>query len=221
MKYLKSFEEYNECRLSISHYKLYDVNWKDYLPFEADIKYINCQFNNFTKLPKLPNTLIQLTCQGNFLKSLPKLPDSLKMLNCASNLDLNNLPNLPSNLEELDCGGCGLTKLPELPDSLKILSCIQNKLEILPKIPKSLKKIYCKDNNWIKPIPYEYFSLNIKEVDVYTRDQFNKFSSFEFQKEFLEKEPENFIDLKSIGYADGIEKLFPHLFDMDELGLLD
>jgi hypothetical protein len=56
---------------------------------------------------------------------------------------------------------------------------------------------------------------------VYHQRQFYEFSSFEFQKEFLEREPENYLDLKPIGYAEGIEELFPHLFDMDELGLLD
>ena len=60
-----------------------------------------------------------------------------------------------------------------------------------------------------------------KSTWVYTDEQYNEFSSLEFQKEFLEREPENFIDLKPFGYAKGIEELFPHLFDMDELGLLD
>ena len=55
----------------------------------------------------------------------------------------------------------------------------------------------------------------------YSIENMVKFSSFEYQKEFLERESENFMDLKPIGYAKGIEELFPHLFDMDELGLLD
>jgi hypothetical protein len=47
------------------------------------------------------------------------------------------------------------------------------------------------------------------------------YHNLEFQKDFLTKHPEKFNDLKKIGLVDGLEKIFPHLFDMDELGLID
>jgi hypothetical protein len=104
----------------------------------------------------------------------------------------------------------------------------------LDNLSEDIKDLICHNNPWEKPIPYKImvkYNLHAQEqnlgkwkVDskrVYIPRQFNKFSSFDFQKEFLEREPENFMDLKPIGYAEGIEKLFPHLFDMDELGLID
>jgi hypothetical protein len=129
------------------------------------------------------------------------------------------------------CYNNELTTLKGAPEYVAgIFHCSDNKLEILDYLPRIDGILYCFNNNWIKPIPYEIMvkydlhCLELTSTDakfIYTREQVDKFSSFEFQKEFLEREPENFINIKPFGYAKGIEQLFPHLFDMDELGLID
>ena len=130
---------------------------------------------------------------------------------------------------------CSNNKLISLIGSPKEISgdfiCTYNKITNLDDIEINVGGDFCcYENDWKKPIPYKYMiKYNLHPLQFYGDDykwvykirQFNKFGSFDFQKEFLEREPENYLDLKPIGYAKGIEELFPHLFDMDELGLLD
>ena len=167
----------------------------------------------------------KLSVVNNGLTSLDSclpFPKNLKEIYCYQNSKLKKLPELPDNLEVLSCFQCSLEKLPELPSTLTKLFCQYNNIKILPELPESLINLKCHDNNWIKPIPYKYYNkFKLIILENYTQEQIDKFSSFEFQKEFLENEPENYLDLKPFGYANGIEELFPHLFDMDELGLID
>ena len=147
---------------------------------------------------------------------------------------VNKLINLKGSPREVSgnfkCYGNKLTSLVGAPRKVGgHFNCINNKLTTLEYLPEIGGKLFCYSNPWIKPIPYNTiikYDLPLKQSKwkstwVYTDEQYNEFSSLEFQKEFLEREPENFIDLKPCGYAKGIEELFPHLFDMDELGLLD
>ena len=45
-----------------------------------DIIYIDCNYNHFKCLPKLPNSLEVLHCKYNKLTLLPELPNSLRHL---------------------------------------------------------------------------------------------------------------------------------------------
>ena len=141
------------------------------------------------------------------------------------NCSINKLTNLKGGPKYVDgnfyCYNNKITTLKGGP--IKVgghFDCRYNNLKNLDYLPEIGGELICYRNNWVKPIPY---NITIKHNlhHVYTDEQFNKFSSFDFQKEFLEREPENFMDLKPFGYASGLEELFPHLFDMDELGLLD
>ena len=203
---------------------------KNILKLPEKLKRVNCANCNISELPELPDNLIQIDCDNNNIYILPKLPKNLEKLRCGNNNNnLIELPELPYSLKVLFIVNTSIRKLPKLPDSLEYLYCTSAMLTELPELPENLKEIKLGYNNWIKPIPYKIMikyhlhSLKNDTYDTYwayTKDQFNKFSSFEYQKEFLEREPENYLDLKPIGYAEGIEELFPHLFDMDDLGII-
>ena len=198
---------------------------------------INYPYKSVTTLIDLN---IPLIIDGNFncinkqltsLKGSPK--DGFNNFYCFDN-NLTTLEGAPSKVgEDFNCYNNKLITLEGAPKKVGgYFDCTKNKLTSLEYLPEYIGGIlYCYDNEWTKPIPYKIMSkfklhcLEICDIEddqwVYTDEQFNKFSSFEFQKEFLEREPENYFDLKPIGYAEGIEELFPHLFDMDELGLID
>ena len=99
-------------------------NFKNY----TKLKKFNCSSCNLTKLPNLPNSLIELWCYDNKLTKLPKLPTSLENFGCGSN-NLTELPNLPNLLKSLYCHNNILTELPDLPNSLKYLSWDDNNLD--------------------------------------------------------------------------------------------
>ena len=133
---------------------------------------------------------------------------------------------------DFNCSDNKLTSLKGCPKKVGgIFWCNDNQLKNLDYLPEYIGRyLVCYGNDWEKPIPYKilfkynFLSFNDKQkilFNIYTQEQFDEFSSFDFQKEFLEREPENYLDLKLFGYAEGIEELFPHLFDMDELGLID
>ena len=106
---------------------------------------LNCDFNQLTTLPELPNSLIELRCIVNQLTSLPELPNSLETLDCDQN-QLTSLPELPNSLETLYCEQNQLTSLPELPNALHFLNCRENLLTALPELPNSLHYLYCSHN---------------------------------------------------------------------------
>jgi Leucine-rich repeat (LRR) protein len=120
----------------------------DYLPDLSrfqNLKYLYCDRNNLTYLPKLPNSLEILDCGSNQLLSLPELPHNLENLQCDSN-KLISLPELPDNLQELVCMQNSITSLPKLPDSLERLNCYYNQLLSLPELPENLQELECGDN---------------------------------------------------------------------------
>ena len=121
-----------------------------------------------SKLPELPNSLIELDCSKCNLKELPEnLPISLQEINCSFNIitrlpeelpkglinlncsdnRLNELPKLPNTLRDLDCCYNSLNKLPELPITLRYIDCNFNFLNELPKLPNKLKYLDCCDNS--------------------------------------------------------------------------
>lgn len=106
---------------------------------------LNCEYNQLTSLPSLPNTLKNLNCSYNKLTSLPTLPLGLAYLACISN-KLSILPPLPSGLKDLICPRNQLISLPALPSGLENLNCQENSLLILPTLPNTLRNLYCSSN---------------------------------------------------------------------------
>ena len=193
-----------------------------------------CSHNKLTSLVGAPIKVVDMFyCYDNELTSLDGAPKEVGgHFDCSDNR-LISLIGAPKEV-----GGffkCNVNNLKSLEGAPKKVGsyfyCSENNLTSLDYLPEYIGgELYCYDNNWHKPIPYnimikyDLHILKIHESDykwVYSKEQFYKFSFFYFQKDFLEREPENYLDLKLFGYAEGIEELFPHLFDMYELGLID
>ena len=79
----------------------------------TNLQYLYCNNNRLTRLPNLPNTLIELYCSENQLVELPELPPSLRLLHCGMN-KLTSLPNMSAmkNLEVIYCGFNNISQLP-------------------------------------------------------------------------------------------------------------
>lgn len=147
-------------------------SWKNHGDEEDNsLTYLNCSYNNLTKLPnelpsgidgeiliKLPNALESLVCNNNKLTALPELlPEKLSFLNCSDN-ELTSLPILVNNplkpnatmnsLFVFRCNNNRITQLPELPNFIKFLNCSNNELTNLPKLPDDLITFYCQGNEY-------------------------------------------------------------------------
>jgi hypothetical protein len=214
MKYLKSFKafENKQGNINLSNFKIKLKTLQGLNIQEEVIGDFRCSNNELVDLLGAPKEVDgDFCCEHNILTTLKGSPIIVGGV--------------------FDCSNNNLTSLEYAPLIVKrTFWCGKNKLKNLDFLPSDITELYCYDNDWEKPIPYKIMTdFKLKCVDdgvsflrwVYTQDQFDKFSSLEFQKDFLKKYPENFIDLKPFGYAKGIEELFPHLFDMDELGLID
>lgn len=134
----------------------------DHLNDFSNLTILICVKLKLTKLPKLPETLIELDCSQNKLTILPKLPKTLIELNVSLNL-LTKLPKLPKKLMQLTCNGNLLTSLPKLPKSLRILSCNYNQLTYLPELPDKLYLLDCFDN---KIIELPFLPANLKSINI-------------------------------------------------------
>jgi uncharacterized repeat protein (TIGR01451 family) len=117
--------------------------------------------NQITNHPILPNALKTLDCSLNQLTSLPLLPNSLVSLTCGQN-PLTSLPVLPNSLKDLFCTQTQLTNISVLPDSLEILNIPYNNITSLPALPNSLKKLLCY-NNLLQNLPI--LPANLKELN--------------------------------------------------------
>lgn len=148
---------------------VYNKNISDLygVQFFKNLKGLNCQTNNLTSLPSLPNTLTVLHCAGNAISSVPNLPGNLTDLSCSYN-SLTSLPvlppglltlscgynqidslpsNLPHSMTYLDCGANAIAVLPSLPPTLTYLDCSTNPITSLPTLPSGLTKLYCAYDN--------------------------------------------------------------------------
>ena len=119
-----------------------------------NLEVLDCDNNQLTSLPTLPQNIEKLYCYNNKLTSLPTLPQNLKVLICFHN-QLTSLPTLPQKLETLYCSSNKLNLLPTLPQKLETLYCSHNQLNLLPTLPQNLEKFNCVNN----PI-YEIVSNN-------------------------------------------------------------
>ena len=119
----------------------------------------NCPKFNWNCLKQLEFVKV-LDCDNNQLTQLPELPNSLKVLSCSYN-QLTQLPELPNSLKYLDCSNNQLTQLPELPNSLEILYCSYNQLSY--GIPEKFYKD--QDQKWLKEYLKKYLKvLRIKKL---------------------------------------------------------
>lgn len=117
----------------------------DGIQFFSDLTYLNCDSNQLSTLPLLPELLTDLWCKHNQISILPDLPETLTLLWCTDNY-LNSLPTLPEGLINLGCERNFLTSLPNLPSGLTTLYCEHNQISNLPLLPNSLSFFNCSFN---------------------------------------------------------------------------
>jgi len=154
MKYIKTFEQTIDKSKIKGLYMSYK-NLTELLDLSeyTNLKELNCDNNNLTELPELPNSLEILKCYNNNLTSLPELPNSLEYLDFDNN-QLTSLPELPNSLEYLYCKYNKLTSLPELPNSLIYLDCDNNNLPFVNL--DEYKKWYKENEHIIKTDGLKY-----------------------------------------------------------------
>ena len=182
-----------------------------------NLEQLECYVNQLISLPELPDTLEYLNYKCNKLIELPKLPDELEMLLCQYN-KLSSLPKLPNNLIILYCYNNRLTSLPKLPNNLITLYCYNNELTSLPKLPDSLITLHCYNNNFKEPLKgVDRFKLH---YNIYSEEQIELFRSYEFQKEYIQKDPSNYFNLKHLGIHLKIEKEFKNINSIEDMGVI-
>jgi Leucine-rich repeat (LRR) protein len=136
-----------------------------FLPDLSDfqnLEVLNCEKNQLTSLPSLPQNLKRIRCSFNKLTSLPDLTcfKHLEELHCYNN-NLTLLPGLPQNIERLHCYNNNLTSLPCLSHNLKILLCFNNHIY---KIVDSHSLFQIKQNvQIVNNFRYLYYCLKLKE----------------------------------------------------------
>ena len=150
---------YKVEKLTITENKLVFL---DVLNHFSNLTILICVQLKLKKLPKLPETLIELNVSGNLLEKLHKLPKTLIKLDCSHN-KLTILPKLPKKLNQLTCNSNLLTSLPKLPKNLRKLSCLYNNLTYLPELPDKLILLNCYDN---KIIELPFLPLNLKSINI-------------------------------------------------------
>ena len=117
----------------------------DGVQFFSDLIFLNCDSNQLSTLPSLPEQLTDFWCKHNVITALPELPESLSLLWCSDN-QLSVLPSLPEGLINLGCENNLLTSLPSLPPGLSVFYCDYNQLTSLPVLPVSLFYFSCNFN---------------------------------------------------------------------------
>ena len=117
----------------------------DGIQYFLSLTYLNCNLNQLTYLPSLPNTIKHLSCNGCFLLSLPNLPNSLITLDCGYN-NLSSLPSIPNYCKSIKCNNNNLITLPTFPDSLISLECDNNYLTSISILPNSIIDLSCSHN---------------------------------------------------------------------------
>ncbi|MFN5793908.1 MAG: hypothetical protein ACK455_03850, partial [Bacteroidota bacterium] len=123
---------------------------------------LNCNKNQLTSLPQLPQYLEYLYCDSNQLTSLPELPLGIREVYCSSN-QLTVLPSLPNGsfFSRLYCNNNLLTSLPALPSGLIRLFCFNNQLTSLPNDLNGITQLRCQNNQLtnLPPLPNNLINL--------------------------------------------------------------
>ncbi len=111
----------------------------------SSTKKLSIAYNNFTKMPDLPDGILYVDISYNNISHLENLPDSIKGFSCMNN-QIETLSQIPEHLEHLDCSGNKLKDLPCLPESLLQLICSNNQITNINKLSKKITVLDCEGN---------------------------------------------------------------------------
>jgi len=219
MKYLKYFEKlksYDNKRLK----SLVKLNLPKY--WDGDF---NCDTNKLTNLIGSPqNVTVAFWCNDNNLTSLEGGPIKVgDGFYCQKNKLTNLIGSPQSFFGEFNCSYNQLTSLDGAPQNISgDFKCDYNNLTTLEDLPNIIGGVvYCSNNSWETPIKHniiDKYTINI--ATLYTLSQQEKFSSYEFQKDFLTETPEKYKDLIHIGFHYKIKDEFDWLFNAIDMGLM-
>jgi len=124
---------------------------------------------------------------------------------------------------DFECDGNNLTSLEFGPEYVGgKFDCTGNKLKSLNFCPDFVGGGFeCGDNNWTKPIPYETIKkYNIDTGVLYNHEQYERFSTYEYQKKYLTESPEKYLDLLPFGFGSKIKEEFDWLFNAIDMKLM-
>jgi len=239
MKYLKYFENINDLNYSRQNLTTlkgldihnetvggFDCSYNDLTSLEFGPEYVygdyKCQYNELTSLQYCPIEIYgDFNCGGNQIRTLDHLPHSIRgSFDCSTNMITEFILDLTEELGEINgdfnCSSNKLTSLYRCPSTIHgYFDCSDNDLEDLDDYPNDVGGgFYCRNNKWKKPIPIKTIKkFDIDIEDLYTDNQKEKFSSYDFQYEYLTKNALNYINLYFFGISDKIKEDFDWLFD--------
>ena len=157
----------NTYQLDCSNHSIKDLTGIGYFSVLGSL---NCNNNQLTTLPSLPQNIGSLSCDNNQLTSLPTLSKYIYGLSCNNN-QLINLPKLTRPLDYLSCNNNQLTSLPIFPNSLIWLYCNNNKFNQLSSpLPDSLEILSCLNNpnlHCLPELPNSLYTLLIDTSNIH------------------------------------------------------
>jgi Leucine-rich repeat (LRR) protein len=221
MKYLKYFE--NLEYIYYSNQNLTTLKDKN-IPKHISGSFW-CNDNQLISLVYCPETVGGgFDCSNNQLTSLEYGPKTVNgYFNCRNN-ELTSLKYCPKTVEgDFYCSDNQLTSLEFCPEYVgEDFSCSHNQLTSLDYAPEYVGGDFdCNENNWTNVIPFELIKkFNIRKWNLYTKEQKEKFYSYEYQKEYLTNSPEKYKDLEPIGFNDKIKDEFDWLFNAIDMELM-
>lgn len=113
---------------------------------------LDLELGNYDYYPllNLPNSLTYLSLGNSYAHSLPQLPNSLKCLTLGEFYN-QPLPQLPDSLLILQLGNSYNQPLPQLPDSLVVLRLGCKYSQSLPQLPAQLEDLIVADHFDVVP----------------------------------------------------------------------
>lgn len=205
MKYLKLYEN------SFNRFK------HNYSYHETSLNLGKHGLTNLDGIEKFQN-LNRLYINNNDIKSLKPLR-ALKGLTYLILHDtlvesFEGLENSP-NIDGIGATRCRLTSLKGIENCTKLrqISIRNNYLTNLDELEgfNLLENLYCTGNPFETPIPYSILRNITNLEDVYDYKIIEKFTKYDFQKNFIEEHPENILDLKPIGINARIKEEYKDL----------
>ncbi len=170
------------------------------LKYLKNLLVFDCCCNKLTKLPELPESVVEINCRNNNIKNTVNLQNyqylrrldisyndletllinsSIEILVCGNNRLTDISSNNISNLKKLVCNNNNLKKIQEYPN-LEILICHKNSLVNIMNYSKLLE-LHCSGNQ------LESISnlSKIKFIDCHANSKLDRLEYFETLKELI------------------------------------
>jgi Leucine-rich repeat (LRR) protein len=128
----------------------------------ANLKILDVSGNKLTRLPQLPEGLLDLTCQSNRLWSLKNTPSTVTSIAAQKN-EICTLYGVSPKTEYLYLQNNHLERIDSFPPNLKKCHVSNNRLEHLPPLPATVLELCCHNNDLAElpfPLPPSLHTLS-------------------------------------------------------------